>query len=86
MELNKFIKQYRLIERIEIIQESELKFDDLINNDNNLMGQIIDNSYHEFIQEYSTGASDTVYDVYLDDKEIKSDLTYEQLEQFIKSL
>lgn len=86
MELNKFIKQYRLIERIEIIQESELKFDDLINNDNNLMDQIIDNSYREFIQEYSTGAIDTVYDVYLNDKEIKSDLTYEQLEQFIESL
>ncbi|QYG30010.1 hypothetical protein K0O13_07840 [Mammaliicoccus sciuri] len=86
MKLKKFLEQYRLIERIEIIQENELKFDDLINNDNILMDQIIDNSYREFIQEYSTGMIETVYDIYLDDEEIKSDLTYEQLEQFIENL
>lgn len=86
MKMNDFLKQYRLIERIEIIQESELKFDDLPNNDNDLMDKIIDNSYRETIQEYSTGMTDTVYDVYLYDKEIESDLTYEQLEQFIESL
>lgn len=89
MKLKKFLETYTIIERVEIIQEHELEFSDLKSDDNDLMELIIDKSSYQFVQEYSANESVTLYDVFLDDtyrKEIKSDLTYEQLEEFIESL
>lgn len=89
MKLKKFLETYTIIERVEIIQEHELEFSDLKSDDNDLMQLMIDKSSYKFVQEYSANESVTLYDVFLDDtyrKEIKSDLTYEQLEEFIESL
>lgn len=85
MKLKKFLETYTIIEERKIIKSTELLFDELSDEDTDLFDTMFEKGQHETLDEYSTDEV-TLYYVYLDDEEIKSDLTYEQLEQFIERL
>ncbi|WP_323709390.1 hypothetical protein [Mammaliicoccus sciuri] len=85
MKLKKFLETYKIVEERKIIKSTEILFDELSDEDTILFDTMFEKGQYETLEEYSIDER-TLYYVYLDDEEIKSDLTYEQLEQFIENL
>lgn len=86
MKLKNFLEKYRIIEKTEIIKESQLTFQFIDKNDTDLLDTIINKSSTEYIQDYTTDENGTVYDVYIGTEEVKSDLSFKELEEFIEKL
>lgn len=86
MKLKNFLERYRIIEKAEIIKESQLTFHCIDKNDTDLLNTIFDKSSTEYIQDYTTDENGTVYDVYVGTEEVKCDLSFKELEEFIEEL